>query len=170
MNIIQLPAVLPGDLDLAEINQQLKNGTAELDWSSVLSVKEEDLAILLNGFSDLDSEVIDSENCTMSDNIAQKVVDFFNNHQNIENNHPSILEIPSYYQIREKLEKAILDDLLGPAGGDYEEIDEMRVSDRYLVGLIAPSDRHIVPEELEETPEQISCPIWQTRCSAPQRI
>ena len=107
MNIIQLPAVLPGDLDLAEINQQLKKGTAELDWSSVLSVKEEDLAILLNGFSDLDSEVIDSENCTMSDNIAQKVVDFFNNHQNIENNHPSILEIPSYYQIRAKLEKAI---------------------------------------------------------------
>jgi len=155
MNIIQLPAVLPGDLDLAAINQELKNRTAQLDWSSVVSVKAEDLAILLNGLSYFDSEVIDSENPTMSDNIAQRVVHFFNNHQNSENNPPSILETPSYYQIRAELEQAILDDLLGPAGGDYEEIDEMRVSDRYLVGLIAPSDRHIVPEELEETPEQM---------------
>lgn len=155
MNIIQLPAVLPGDLDLAAINQQLKNETAQLDWSSVLSVKEEDLAILLNGLSYFDNEVIDSENSTMSDNIAQKVVEFLNNHPPIEKNDDSILKGLNHYQIRAELEKAILDDLLGPAGGDYEEIDEMRVSDRYLVGLIAPTQRRIRPEELEETPEQI---------------
>jgi hypothetical protein len=119
MNIIQLPAVLPGNLDLAAINEQLKNRTAQLDWSSVISANEQHLAVLLNGLSLDDSEVIDLENSTMSDNIAQKVVDFsiqITNNQNIENNHPSILETPSYYQIRAKLEKAILDDLLGPAG------------------------------------------------------
>jgi hypothetical protein len=166
MNIIQLPAVLPGNLDLTAINEQLKNRTAQLDWSSVISANEQHLAVLLNGLNLNDSDdndVIDLENSTMSDNIAQKVVDYFNNHPNIENNnhpniennHPSIIPPPSYYQIREKLEKAILNDLLGPAGDDYEEIDEMRVSDRYLVGLIAPSDRQIVPDELEETPEQM---------------
>ena len=163
MNIIQLPAILPGNLDLAAINEQLKNRAAQLDWSSVISVNEQHLAVLLKGLSLDDSDVIDLENPTMSDNIAQKVVHYFNTHPNIENNnhqnsenkHPSILETPSYYQIRAELEQAILDDLLGPAGGDYEEIDEMRVSDRYLVGLIAPSDRHIIPEELEETPEQM---------------
>ncbi|MEG3918541.1 DISARM system helicase DrmA [Microcoleus sp. T3_A4] len=163
MNIIQLPAILPGNLDLAAINEQLKNRTAQLDWSSVISANKQHLAVLLNGLSLDDSDVIDLENPTMSDNIAQKVVHYFNTHPNIENNthqnsknnHPSLLETPSYYQIRAELEQAILDDLLGPAGGDYEEIDEMRVSDRYLVGLIAPSDRHIVPEELEETPEQM---------------
>ena len=163
MNIIQLPAILPGNLDLAAINEQLKNRAAQLDWSSVISANEQHLAVLLKGLSLDDSDVIDLENPTMSDNIAQKVVHYFNTHPNIENNtnqnrennHPSILGTPSYYQIRAELEQAILDDLLGPAGGDYEEIDEMRVSDRYLVGLIAPSDRHIVPEELEETPEQM---------------
>jgi hypothetical protein len=152
MQIIQLPAILPGNLDLTAINEQLKNRAAQLDWSSVISANEQHLAVLLNGLSLDDSDVIDLENSTISDNIAQKVVHFLNNHQNIETNPPSILPTLSYYQIRAKLEQAILDDLLGPAGKDYEEIDEMRVSDRYLVGLIAPSDRQIVPEE---TPEQM---------------
>lgn len=91
MNIIQLPAILPGNLDLAAINEQLKNGTAQLDWSSVISANEQHLAVLLNGLnlndSD-DSDVIDLENSTMSDNIAKKVVDYFNNPPNIENNNP----------------------------------------------------------------------------------
>ncbi|XZO00711.1 MAG: hypothetical protein ACM65L_19655 [Microcoleus sp.] len=91
MNIIQLPAILPGNLDLAAINEQLKNGTAQLDWSSVISANEQHLAVLLNGLnlndSD-DSDVIDLEKSTMSDNIAKKVVDYFNNPPNIENNNP----------------------------------------------------------------------------------
>ena len=37
MNIIQLPAILPGNLDLTAINEQLKNRAAQLDWSSVIS-------------------------------------------------------------------------------------------------------------------------------------
>ncbi len=77
MKIIQLPSVLPGNLDLTAINEQLKNRTAQLDWSSVISANEQHLAVLLNGLSLDDSEVIDLENPTMSDNIAQKVVHFF---------------------------------------------------------------------------------------------
>ncbi|MFB2835704.1 hypothetical protein [Floridanema evergladense] len=221
MNIILLPAVLPGDLDLAAINQQLKNKTAQLDWSSVVSAPERHLAILLEGLNLVnDAEVLDLETSTMSDTIAAEIIRFFNNQQkktkklnrqkpsqsnpisakqgnlfetqfvpsetqetegqgkllemqfvpvishdnveesqsitpNLEPPQPSILPPQSYYQIRAELEQAVLDDLLGPAGGEYEEIDEMRVSDRYLVGLVAPTQRQITPEEREETPEQM---------------
>ncbi len=35
----------------------------------------------------------------------------------------------------------VIADLLGPAGGETEEIDERNVRDRYLVGVLAPSNR-----------------------------
>lgn len=55
----------------------------------------------------------------------------------------SITEIPriddqSY--IRELLQLAVIDDLLGPAGGPHEQIVDMSVRDRYLVGKLAPRD------------------------------
>jgi hypothetical protein len=40
--------------------------------------------------------------------------------------------------IRDLLRLAVIDDLLGPANGPYEEIIEMSVRDRYLVGKLAP--------------------------------
>lgn len=40
--------------------------------------------------------------------------------------------------IRELLQLAVTDDLLGPANGPYEQIVDMGVRDRYLVGKIAP--------------------------------
>jgi hypothetical protein len=40
--------------------------------------------------------------------------------------------------IRNLLQMAVIDDLLGPADGPYEEIIEMSVRDRYLVGKLAP--------------------------------
>jgi hypothetical protein len=57
-------------------------------------------------------------------------------------------------EIRAKLEQAILNDLLGPAGGPEEEIDEMRVSDRYLVGLLAPQQRRIKPGRVQRSVRQ----------------
>lgn len=42
--------------------------------------------------------------------------------------------------IRELLQLAVVDDLLGPANGPYEEIVDMSVRDRYLVGKLAPRD------------------------------
>jgi hypothetical protein len=76
MNIIQLPPILPGDLDLAAINQQLRDRTAQLDWSAVVSAPEQHLAILLDGLKlDEDADVLDLEDSTMSETIAQRVVD-----------------------------------------------------------------------------------------------
>lgn len=42
--------------------------------------------------------------------------------------------------IRELLQLAVVDDLLGPANGPYEDIVDMGVRDRYLVGKLAPRD------------------------------
>ena len=44
----------------------------------------------------------------------------------------------------------VLNDLLGPAGGPEEEIDESHVSDRYLVGMLAPHQQRLDPEEFDE--------------------
>ena len=45
---------------------------------------------------------------------------------------------PSQHQIRAELESYVLGDLLGPAGGEGEELTERTVRDRYLVGKLAP--------------------------------
>lgn len=193
MKIIHLPAILPGDCDLAAINQQLRDRSARLDWSAVVSAPDHHLAILLAklDLSD-DADVLDLDDSTMSEAIALRVVAvlqqmpeesvapsqtetqvpkatpavwqhrassfFLDRTENsspesgLESEstspipaesepHPTVLKTPSQYQIRQELEEAILADLLGPAGGEYEEIDEARVSDRYLVGLLAPLHR-----------------------------
>lgn len=46
---------------------------------------------------------------------------------------------PSQHQLRVELEAMVLGDLLGPAGGESEELTERTVRDRYLVGVLAPS-------------------------------
>ena len=46
---------------------------------------------------------------------------------------------PSPHQLRAELEAMVLGDLLGPAGGEDEELTERTVRDRYLVGVLAPS-------------------------------
>jgi len=61
--------------------------------------------------------------------------------------------IPSSMQIRAELEELVLKDLLGPAGGDAEEITEQSVRDRYLVGMLAPTKQNLSPEEFEELGE-----------------
>lgn len=43
--------------------------------------------------------------------------------------------------IRELLQLAVTDDLLGPANGPHEQIVDMSVRDRYLVGKLAPQQR-----------------------------
>ena len=221
MKIIKLPAMLPGALDLAMVNQQLRDRTAQLDWGAVVSASEKHLAVLLAGL-DLsnDADVLDCEDSTLSDTIAEKVVQVLQalpkqtktakavpnptkvaptvwqqpslvepqfvataqeqgegqgkliemqfvpvnpqevKHSATENtdspeqplaSNPSpILKPPSHYQIRAELEQAVLADLLGPAGGEYEEVDEARVSDRYLVGLLAPLHRRTRPAPTDD--------------------
>ena len=52
------------------------------------------------------------------------------------------LQGPSHHTLREELQEMVVKDLLGPAGGPEEEVDEARVSDRYLVGTLNSKRRH----------------------------
>lgn len=61
-----------------------------------------------------------------------------------------VLQPPSPSQIREELQAAVVRDLLGPAGGPEEEVDENRVIDRYLVGLLAPRRQLIAAQEFDD--------------------
>lgn len=45
-------------------------------------------------------------------------------------------------EIRRELEERIIKELHGPAHGDEEEVDEAHVTDRYLVGVLAPRIRN----------------------------
>jgi hypothetical protein len=57
--------------------------------------------------------------------------------------HKTIAEVPTIEDqtyIRELLQLAVMDDLLGPAGGPRERIVDMGVRDRYLVGKLAPRE------------------------------
>jgi hypothetical protein len=60
---------------------------------------------------------------------------------------PPVPKPVSHFELRRKLEEAVVKDLLGPAGKEDEEIDEARVSDRYIVGLIAPLHRRSRSED-----------------------
>jgi len=221
MKIIKLPPILPGDFDLAAVNQQLRDRTAQLDWSSVVSAAEQHLAILLAGLDPSDHADVLGDS-TLSETIAAKVVQVLETlpeppkasqskptapkvtpaiweqsslieaqyvanpqiqgdgqgklvelqfipvgsleeHSPIaqsedkvppSSSEPSILKPPSHYQIRAELEQAVLADLLGPAGGEYEKVDEARVSDRYLVGLLAPLHRRKHPAQSDDQLEQ----------------
>lgn len=54
---------------------------------------------------------------------------------------PEIPLIETQAYIRELLQLAVMDDLLGPANGPEEQIVDMSVRDRYLVGKLAPQQR-----------------------------
>ncbi|HTE69947.1 MAG TPA: DISARM system helicase DrmA, partial [Actinomycetes bacterium] len=59
------------------------------------------------------------------------------------------LSPPDARQVRDELERLVLDELLGPAGGEREELAGERPSDRYLVGMLAPRRTSARPEELD---------------------
>ncbi len=60
-------------------------------------------------------------------------------------------DIPSAEKIRAEVEERVLAELLGPAEGEDEELDEgrLRPRDRYLIGLMAPSRVRVRREELD---------------------
>jgi ribosomal protein L24E len=55
--------------------------------------------------------------------------------------------------IRDLLQWAVEDDLLGPADGPVEEIVGMSVRDRYLVGKLAPPDTRVSDDQVEDLPD-----------------
>ncbi len=67
-----------------------------------------------------------------------------------------LLNPPSARELRSQLEEAVVKDLLGPAGGPSEEIADGTVRDRYLVGLLAPRQQRLRPEETDrDTAEEL---------------
>lgn len=63
-----------------------------------------------------------------------------------------ILATATPVDIREELNELIVKDLLGPAGGPEEELDqsEDHAYSRYLVGMLAPKSARVEAEELDE--------------------
>ncbi|MCX5873377.1 MAG: hypothetical protein NTY51_09110 [Deltaproteobacteria bacterium] len=57
----------------------------------------------------------------------------------------------SALDLRQELVDLVEREILGPAGGPEEEIDEPRVKDRYLIGCLAPKDSMTVPEEIDDS-------------------
>ncbi|MFL5696296.1 MAG: helicase, partial [Ktedonobacteraceae bacterium] len=196
MNVINLPPVLSGELELAALNQRLRVGEIVLNWSQVKEASEDGLAVLLTGLDLVEhSEMLgistvpealeniflrvftgqttshhhsdtsrlsakqgsvpalwqpeeqsDVANATASTEGAQQVAAA----QPLAETPRVMLQAPSPAALRDELEQLVLQDLLGPAGGPEEELDEASVRDRYLVGALAPRDQQIVPEELDE--------------------
>ena len=62
------------------------------------------------------------------------------------------LSMPTPHQLRDNLTAVVVRDLLGPAGGPEEEIDqrEDHVYSRYLVGMLAPRGTEVEAEALDE--------------------
>ena len=214
MELIKLPRHLPGDLDLAQVNQQLRDGKAELDWSLVEEASEQDLTTLIQGLDiyaitelggDSLSEPLSLRLLKILDSppqpppqpkakksrqpgqqgklFAEKIVaapltdkpgqtallttEFVPNvtpedtPDRQETVNPPSTEKSSLLaakklsprQLRDRLTEMIYKDLLGPAGGEFEEIDptdESSLTERYLVGAIAPKFRNPKCVEVRE--------------------
>ena len=78
--------------------------------------------------------------------------------------------------VRELLQYAIMDDLLGPAGGPEELIVDMSVRDRYLVGKLAPMENSgrgedVAPPENneEDEPADLEPKAQSNKVDSPQK-
>ena len=60
------------------------------------------------------------------------------------------LSIPSPLQLRAELHNLVCQDLLGPADGPHEEVEESNVRGRYIVGLLAPKGQSILPDQEDD--------------------
>ena len=66
------------------------------------------------------------------------------------------IAVPSPSEIRDELESLIVGDLLGPAGGETEEIPgRERVRDRYVLGALAPKDTVAIDPERSDSEEAV---------------
>ena len=60
------------------------------------------------------------------------------------------LPAPSPLDLRTRLHQLVINDLLGPAGGEDEIVDEASVRSRYIVGMLAPKGQSAMPDEQDE--------------------
>jgi hypothetical protein len=61
-----------------------------------------------------------------------------------------ILQAKSPAALRAELERLVVNDLLGPAGGPFEQVDETQIQERYLVGKLAPRSVAVPQEQSDE--------------------
>ena len=84
---------------------------------------------------------------------------------------PPALPSVTPHSIRDELTEMVVNDLLGPAGGPDEELDqrEDRVTGRYLVGMLAPKSTPVAAEEQDTlgTDEQDDPEVGATDASTP---
>ena len=78
MEIFKLPSVLPGTLDLVEINLKLKKGEIQLDWNAVISAPESALKILLDGIELKDENLIPDDS-GVADQVIRQITTYFDN-------------------------------------------------------------------------------------------
>ena len=72
MEVIQLPPILPGTLNLAAVNLRLLSNEIKLDWSNVQAASKEHLRILLAGLDLIDaSDILGLE--TVPDALAMEI-------------------------------------------------------------------------------------------------
>lgn len=88
-----------------------------------------------------------------------------------DNSHALTGSLPTPHAIRDELTEMVVKDLLGPAGGPDEELDqrEDRASGRYLIGVLAPKSTRVEPEEQDAlgTAEQDDSEVGPTDVSTP---
>ncbi len=190
---VKLPIDLNDCREPERVNERLKSGAVELDWSRVRDAPTAALVPLLSGLDlSRDGDALGLE--TVPEELEDAIV------QALEDGSPKsaqastrvspaggvpevweaerepaegetgesepaeeaagdtgdtleepLLAPPSQHQIRDELERLIVADLLGPAGGPEEEVAERRVSERYATGMLAPRRQRLLPpEEFDE--------------------
>lgn len=84
----------------------------------------------------------------------------------------TILIAPTPSALRAEFEGMVVRDLLGPAGGVEEEVDEGSVRSRYVLGVLAPQRQRIEPEQDEDyaAEDQGSGEDGRTDSNAPQTV
>jgi len=64
-----------------------------------------------------------------------------------------LLRVPTKLELRAELEELLRGELLGPAEGPEEEVDEPSIVDRYLVGMLAPKEAVVGDDQDDEFAE-----------------
>src|SRR6266545_7391537 len=158
MGQIKLPEDLSTLTGATELNRALHLGRIALDWSLVRHAPEGIVRELLAGL-DLDRHGDAIGAATIPDELGDLVISACSRSPAREEEGdlaepatpaapvtPSPAVSPAQAAaLREQLVEMVRADLLGPAGGDVEEVGESHVSDRYLVGMLAPRRRR--PDE-----------------------
>ncbi len=64
---------------------------------------------------------------------------------------PQVLAPPPPEEIRAELEQLLLSNIVGPEGGEHEELPgTIQVRDHYLVGMLAPKQVTVSPQQMDE--------------------